>query len=131
MKQSYDVKSSKVAPEADNFVSLILAMKTEHGHKSFVPSLGSVIIVNTRNVDKVMIVSRRSSSQVNLAMEKGGIQVVEHDLDFPMFTLISSAICLAWFDSRNLGKKSWFELCGNRIGTSVALRAMVQNVYKG
>lgn len=127
VEQSYDIKSSKVAPEADNFVPLIPAVKTEHGHQSLEPIPESVIIVNTQNVDKEMIVSRRSSYQVILAMEKGGIQVVERDLDFPVDIILSSAICLAWYDSRNLGKKaipateasSSLPLCIENIATDV------------
>lgn len=127
VEQSYDIKSSKIALEADNFVPLIPAVKTEHGHQSLEPFLGSVIIVNTQNADKDMIVSRRSSYQVILAMEKGGIQVVERDLDLPVDVILSSAVCLAWYDSRNLGKKetpateasSSLPLCIENIATDV------------
>ncbi|KAG4388274.1 hypothetical protein AAZX31_09G127200 [Glycine max] len=106
VEQSYDKKSSKVAPEADNHMPLVPAVKTEHGHKSMEVFPGTVMIVNTQNVDKEMIMSRRSSYLVILAMEKEGIQVVERDLDLPVDIILSSAICLAWYDSRNLGKKS-------------------------
>ncbi|OIW06337.1 hypothetical protein TanjilG_14982 [Lupinus angustifolius] len=104
VEQSYDIKSSNVAPEADSFVPLIPAAKADDGHHSMEP--GTVVIVNTQNVDKEMIVFRRSSYQVILAMEKGGIQVVERDLDLPVDIILSSAICLVWYDSRNLGKKA-------------------------
>jgi hypothetical protein len=106
VEQSYDIKSSKTSLEADNLVPLIPAVKTDYGHQSLESFAGSVIIVNTQNVDKEMIVSRRSSYQVILAMEKRGIQVVERDLDLPVDIILSSAVCLAWYDSRNLGKKA-------------------------
>ncbi|XP_061358954.1 protein SHORTAGE IN CHIASMATA 1 [Gastrolobium bilobum] len=127
VEQSYDIKSSKIAPEADNFVPLIPVVETEHGHLNMEPFPESVIIVNTQNEDKEMIMSRRSSYQVILAMEKGGIQVVERDLDLPVDLIISSAICLAWYTSRNLGKKatpvteasSSLPLCIENIATDV------------
>lgn len=127
VEQSYDIESSKVAPEADNFVPVITAAESEHGTQSLEPFSGSVIIVNTQNIDKEMIVSRRSSYQVILAMEKGGVQVVERDLDLPVDIIISSGICLAWYDSRNLGKKatpateasSSLALCIENIATDV------------
>lgn len=127
VEQSYDKKSSKVAPEADNLVPLIPAVKTEHGHKSMEVIPGTVIIINTQNADKEMIMSRRSSYQLILAMEKEGIQVVERDLDMPVDIILSSAVCLAWYDSRNLGKKatpateasSSLTLCIENIATDV------------
>ncbi|TKY45165.1 hypothetical protein E2542_SST31452 [Spatholobus suberectus] len=127
VEQNYDKKSSKVASEADNLVPLIPAVKTEHGHKSMEVFPGTVIIVNTQNVDKEMIMSRRSSYQVILAMEKEGIQVVERDLNLPADIILSSAICLAWYDCRNLGKKatpateasSSLPLCIENIATDV------------
>ncbi|CAJ2666678.1 protein SHORTAGE IN CHIASMATA 1 [Trifolium pratense] len=106
VEQSYDMKSSKTALEADNLVPLVPAVKTDYGHQSWESFAGPVIIVNTQNVDKEMIVSRRSSYQVILAMEKRGIQVVERDLELPVDIILSSAVCLAWYDSRNLGKKA-------------------------
>ncbi|KAH1206953.1 Protein SHORTAGE IN CHIASMATA 1 [Glycine max] len=127
VEQSYDKKSSKVAPEADNHAPLIPAVKTEHDHKSMEVFPGTVMIVNTQNVDKEMIMSRRSSYQLILAMEKEGIQVVERDLDLPVDIILSSAICLAQYDSRNLGKKatpateasSSLPLCIENIATDV------------
>ncbi|XVF09866.1 hypothetical protein REPUB_Repub07fG0134000 [Reevesia pubescens] len=65
-----------------------------------------VIIVNTQNFDKEMIVSRRSTYQKILAMEKEGAQVVERDSNLPVDIIISSAICLVWYDCRNIGRKA-------------------------
>ncbi|MED6219400.1 hypothetical protein PIB30_035515 [Stylosanthes scabra] len=101
-----NIEYSRVAAEADDFVPPIAASKTDHGHRSMELFNGSVIIVNTQNVDKEVIFSRRSSYQVILGMEKGGIQVVERDLDLPVDIILSSAICLAWYDSTNLLKKA-------------------------
>ncbi|XP_016204248.2 protein SHORTAGE IN CHIASMATA 1 isoform X2 [Arachis ipaensis] len=101
-----NIEFSRVAAEADDFVPLIAALKTDHGHQGMELFTGSVIIVNTQNVDKEMIFSRRSSYQVILGMEKGGIQVVERDLDLPVDIILSSAICLAWYDSTNLAMKA-------------------------
>ncbi|KAL9324111.1 hypothetical protein ACSQ67_008968 [Phaseolus vulgaris] len=127
VEQCYDKISSKVAPEADNIVPLIPAVKIEQGHKNMEALPGTVIIVNTQNVDKEMIMSRRSSYQVILAMEKEGIQVVERDLNLPADIILSSAICLAWYDSETLGKKatptteasSSLPLCIENIATDV------------
>nr|KYP41950.1 hypothetical protein KK1_036658 [Cajanus cajan] len=125
VEQSYDKKSSKVAPELD--VPLLPAVNAGHCHRSTEVFPGTVIIVNTQNVDKEMIMSRRSSYQLILAMEKEGIQVVERDLDLPADIILSSAICLAWYDSTNLGKKatpateasSSLPLCVENIATDV------------
>ncbi|KAG2384810.1 Protein SHORTAGE IN CHIASMATA 1 [Vigna angularis] len=127
VEQSYDKISSNVAPEVDHIVPLISALKTEKGLKNMEALPGTVIIVNTQNVDKEMIMSRRSSYQVILAMEKEGIQVVERDLNLPADIILSSAVCLAWYDSENLGKKatptteasSSLPLCVENIATDV------------
>lgn len=66
----------------------------------------TVIIVNTKNFDKEMIISRRSTYQKILAMEKQGAQVVERDLKLPVDVIISAAICLVWYDCRNIGNNA-------------------------
>ncbi|XP_050914837.1 protein SHORTAGE IN CHIASMATA 1 isoform X3 [Lathyrus oleraceus] len=126
-EQRHDIKSSKAALETDNFMPLIPAVETENNHQSLESFTGSIIIVNTQNVDKEMIVSRRSSYQVILALEKRGIQVAERDLDLPVDIILSSAVCLAWYDSTNLWKKatpateasSSLPLCIDNIATDV------------
>lgn len=82
------------------------ATKTEktQGDMIYFPDI--VIIVNTQNFDKEMIVSRRSTYQRILAMEKEGAQVVERDLNLPVDVIISSSICLVWYDCGNIGKKA-------------------------
>ncbi|XP_042975653.1 protein SHORTAGE IN CHIASMATA 1 isoform X1 [Carya illinoinensis] len=82
------------------------AMESENVSQIMVPSPERIIIVNTQNFDKQMIVSRRSTYQRILAMENEGAQVVERDSDLPVDVIISSAICLVWYDCRNIGKKA-------------------------
>ncbi|CAK8561622.1 unnamed protein product [Lathyrus sativus] len=126
-EHNHDIKSSRVALETDNFMPLILAVKTENYHQSLESFTGSVIIFNTQNVDKEMIVSKRSSYQVILVLEKRGIRVVECDLDLPVDIILSSAVCLAWYDSTTLCKKatsateesSSLTLCIDNIATDV------------
>ncbi|KAL5207523.1 hypothetical protein ABZP36_031958 [Zizania latifolia] len=59
-----------------------------------------VIVVNTGNHGKSMLFSRRSSYQQILALEKGGIQVVERDIDMPVDLILSAAVCLVWYETR-------------------------------
>ncbi|KAM7273006.1 hypothetical protein ACFE04_027670 [Oxalis oulophora] len=66
----------------------------------------TVIIVNTLSSDKEMVVSRRSTYQKILAIEKKGAQVAERDSEFPVDVILSSAVCLVWYDSRNIARKT-------------------------
>ncbi|CAI9302430.1 unnamed protein product [Lactuca saligna] len=66
----------------------------------------AIIIVNTQNVDTEMIISRRSTYQKILAMEKQGVQVVERDLNLPVDVIISAAVCLVWYDIKNIRTKT-------------------------
>ncbi|EPS64985.1 hypothetical protein M569_09792 [Genlisea aurea] len=66
----------------------------------------TAIVVNTRNFNEEMIISRRSTYQKILEMEQEGAKVVERDLGLPIDLVISSAVCLAWYDSRNIARKS-------------------------
>ncbi|GAB2265209.1 hypothetical protein Dimus_000277 [Dionaea muscipula] len=83
---------------------------TPRGSKLRGPSDSSfpetIIIVNTQNFQKEMIISRRSTYQSILAMEKDGAQVVERDLVLPVDIIISASMCLAWYDCGNIGKKA-------------------------
>ncbi|KAJ0041902.1 hypothetical protein Pint_17440 [Pistacia integerrima] len=104
-----------------------LARDSEQIQQCIMSYPDTVIIVNTQNIDREMIVSRRSTYQRILAMEKGGIQVVERDSNLPVDIIISSAICLIWYDSGNIGKKSTasdeasscLPLCVENIATNV------------
>ncbi|XP_050220957.1 protein SHORTAGE IN CHIASMATA 1 isoform X2 [Mercurialis annua] len=102
-------------------------MKSEPSQGCLMSSPEIVIVVNTQNFDKEMIVSRRSTYQKILAMEKEGLQVVERDLDLPVDVVIISAICLVWYDCRNIRKKataadeasSSLPICIDNIATNV------------
>lgn len=104
-----------------------LAIESEQIQPRMMSYPVTVIVVNTQNVDKEMIVSRRSTYQKILAMEKEGVQVVERDSDLPVDIIISTATCLVWYDSRNIGKKataldeasSCLPLCVENIATNV------------
>lgn len=65
-----------------------------------------IIIVNTQNADTGMIISRRTTYQRILAMEKEGVQVVERDLNLPVDVIVSAAVCLVLYDSKNISKKT-------------------------
>ncbi|KAL4029434.1 hypothetical protein IC575_007645 [Cucumis melo] len=66
----------------------------------------AIIIVNTQKFEKEMIVCRRSSYQRILALEKQGVQVVERDMSLPVDLIITSGICLMWYDCTNIIKKA-------------------------
>ncbi|KAL6509310.1 hypothetical protein OROGR_022620 [Orobanche gracilis] len=93
--------------------------------KPFFPK--NVIIVNTRNFNEEMIISRRSTYQRILEMEKEGTQVVERDIGLPVDVIVSSAVCLTWYDCRNIGRKasapdeafSCLPLCVESIAASI------------
>ncbi|XP_043704967.1 protein SHORTAGE IN CHIASMATA 1 [Telopea speciosissima] len=65
-----------------------------------------VIVVNTQNFDKEMLIYRRSTYQRILAMEKQGVQVVEREINLPVDLILSAAVCLVLYDCRNIGKKA-------------------------
>ncbi|XP_030933849.1 protein SHORTAGE IN CHIASMATA 1 [Quercus lobata] len=133
IENTFDMGSSGAADEAEAccmplpLPTMPFAMKSENISQSMVSSPETIIIVNTQNFDKQMIVSRRSTYQKILAMEKEGAQVVERDSDLPVDVIMSSAICLAWYDCRNIGKKataldeasSSMPMCVENIATNV------------
>lgn len=133
MQDMSNMRSIKTANEVEAhsmplpFPSKPFAEESEHIPQSMTSFPERVIIVNTQNLDKEMIVSRRSTYQRILAMEKEGAQVVERDSDLPVDVIISSAICLVWYDCRNIGKKatapdeasSCLPLCIDNIATNV------------
>lgn len=90
--------------------------------QSMLPSSDTVIVVNTQDFDKEMIVCRRSTYQRILSMEKEGVQVVERDMDLPVDIIISAKICLVWYDCRNIGKKTELD------GASSSLLSCVENI---
>ncbi|KAL6633889.1 hypothetical protein ACP70R_026560 [Stipagrostis hirtigluma subsp. patula] len=65
----------------------------------------AVVVVNTGNSGKNMLFSRRSSYQQILALEKGGTQVVERDVDLPVDLILSASVCLVWYETRTLASE--------------------------
>ncbi|XP_037496418.1 protein SHORTAGE IN CHIASMATA 1 isoform X2 [Jatropha curcas] len=103
------------------------AMKPEQTQGDMLSFPEIIIVVNTQTLDKEMIVSRRSTYQKILAMEKEGLQVVERDLNLPVDVVIMSSICLVWYDWKNIRMKatavdeasSCLPLCIENIATNV------------
>ncbi|KAK4431495.1 protein SHORTAGE IN CHIASMATA 1 [Sesamum alatum] len=87
----------------------------------------TIIIVNTRNFNEEMVISRRSTYQRILEMEQEGAQVVERDICLPVDVIVSSAVSLTWYDCRNIGRKasasdeafSCLPLCVESIAASI------------
>ncbi|KAF5187427.1 Shortage in chiasmata [Thalictrum thalictroides] len=88
-----------------------------------------IIIMNTQNCDKEMLISRRSSYQKILAMEKAGTQVVEREINLPVDLIFSAAMCLVWYDHINIWQKSAFTdeasssipMCIENIATNILM----------
>ncbi|KAK6155706.1 hypothetical protein DH2020_009954 [Rehmannia glutinosa] len=74
-----------------------------------------------------MVISRRSTYQRILEMEREGAQVVERDIGLPVDVIVSSAVCLTWYDCKNIGRKasapdeafSCLPLCVESIAASI------------
>ncbi|VFQ99636.1 unnamed protein product [Cuscuta campestris] len=87
----------------------------------------SIIVVNTQDFDKQMIISRIKTYQNILSLEKKGAQVIERDLHHPVDVIISASICIAWYTCSNIAKKatasdeafSCLPLCLENIATSI------------
>ncbi|XP_047321376.1 protein SHORTAGE IN CHIASMATA 1 isoform X2 [Impatiens glandulifera] len=77
-------------------------MEKNHRLMNTTSFLGKVIIVNTQNLEKEMLISRRNTYQRILTMEKEGFQVVERDLKLPVDIIISPATCFVWYNCRNI-----------------------------
>lgn len=87
--------------ESSMSISRSLTSKNKISTSSSSPDV--VIVVNTQNHLKKMLISRRSSYQKVLALEKEGVQVVERDVNLPLDLVFSAAVCLVWYETRNLG----------------------------
>nr|AOR06327.1 Shortage in chiasmata [Secale cereale] len=94
------------APE-DNLSATDLPSSVKVG--SIIPGRLSnpVIVVNTGSHGKNMILSRRSSYQQILSLEKGGMQVVERDVDLPVDLILSTSVCLVWFETKIFGSNEF------------------------
>ncbi|PON31976.1 hypothetical protein PanWU01x14_365340 [Parasponia andersonii] len=135
VEEKYNVRSKEVADKVEAcsinlpvpFMPFAKESKNAHPQESMSSFPETVILVNTQNLDKEMIALRRSTYQRILALEKEGAQVVERDSNLPVDVVINSAICLVWYDCRNIGKKataldeasSCLPLCIENIATNV------------
>ncbi|KAF3432993.1 hypothetical protein FNV43_RR24095 [Rhamnella rubrinervis] len=125
--RSVDTAKEVEAQSMPLSIPSIFTEESEHIQQSMMSFPERLVLVNTQNLDKEMIFSRRSTYQRILAMEKEGAQVVERDSDLPVDAIISSEICLVWYDCRNIGKKataldeasSCLPLCIDNIATNV------------
>ncbi|KAJ9545704.1 hypothetical protein OSB04_025411 [Centaurea solstitialis] len=100
---TYEVMASSVHQDVPELPSALDSKKIS----TSMPSLPeAIIVVNTQNGDTETIVSRRSTYQRILAMEKEGLQVVERDLNLPVDVIVSAAICLVLYDSKNIRRKT-------------------------
>ncbi|XP_062001396.1 protein SHORTAGE IN CHIASMATA 1 [Rosa rugosa] len=123
-EDSDEVEASSIPPPIP---SMPFAMEADYIQQRIMSFPETVIVVNTQNLEKEMIVSRRSTYQKILAMEKKGAQVVERDSELPVDVVLSPAVCLVWYDCRNIGKKatsldeasSCLPLCIENIATNV------------
>ncbi|KAL2920648.1 Protein SHORTAGE IN CHIASMATA 1 [Bienertia sinuspersici] len=83
-----------------------IAQESERDHPCDLSFQDMPIIINTQNFDKEMIISRRTTYQKILTMEKRGVQVVERDLILPVDVILNSTMCLMWYDSKNIATKA-------------------------
>ncbi|KAI3940326.1 hypothetical protein MKW98_024733 [Papaver atlanticum] len=98
---SYEPASSKANS------SFMLPTSDIPESKKKMPSFSDfIVIVNTQNFDKEMLISRRSSYQKILVMEKSGVQVIEREIDYPVDLILSAAMCLVWYDCKSIGNKA-------------------------
>ncbi|KMS95282.1 hypothetical protein BVRB_009600 [Beta vulgaris subsp. vulgaris] len=107
-------KCNKISPEASSGTNTFdMPIHVSSTAQEFKPQKrcevsfpDMIVIVNTQNVDKEMIISRRSTYQKILTIEKRGVQVVERDLILPVDIIINSTMCIVWYDCKNIGKKA-------------------------
>ncbi|CAN0891720.1 Protein SHORTAGE IN CHIASMATA 1 [Linum grandiflorum] len=134
LEKASEEASYKVAKQSQYVPS---ATKSESTQGRKVSGPETVIVVNTQNFDKEMIVSRRSTYEKILAMEKEGTEVIERDMDLPVDVLINSAMCLAWYNCKSIRTQattlveasSCFRLCIDNIATQVL--TLLSFTFKG
>ncbi|AQK73074.1 shortage in chiasmata 1 [Zea mays] len=105
-KSSSTVVSANVikAPQVNQSAGVLpLSEKMDSTKAGRLPGPEVAIVVNTGNHGKNMLFSRRSSYQQILALERGGMQVVERDVDLPVDLILTAAVCLLWYDTRTSG----------------------------
>ena len=91
------------APQDNQSAGVLPLSEKMDSTKAGIPGPEAVIVVNTGNHGKNMLFSRRSSYQQILALERGGMQVVERDVDLPVDLILTTAVCLLWYDTRTSG----------------------------
>ncbi|KAI3918753.1 hypothetical protein MKX01_042073 [Papaver californicum] len=101
---SYEPASSKANSSVTLPASDIPESKKLHSKMPSFPDF--IVIVNTQNFDKEMLISRRRSYQKILVMEKRGVQVIEREIDYPVDLILSAAMCLVWYDCKSIGNKA-------------------------
>lgn len=110
VEEKYTLASSEETIEAeDRRVPLrvpVVPVLDKSQHIDHVSFPEAIIIVNTQKFEKEMIVCRRSSYQRILALEEEGVQVVERDMTLPVDLIITSGICLMWYDCTNILTKA-------------------------
>nr|XP_018685383.1 PREDICTED: uncharacterized protein LOC103987278 isoform X1 [Musa acuminata subsp. malaccensis] len=100
--ESANQMESSYENESINIPSFVRLKNVDSGAPCF-PDI--VVIVNTQSFKKEMLISRRTSYQKILAMEKAGLQVVERDIDLPLDLIFNAAVCLIWYEAQNFVDK--------------------------
>ncbi|CAH9121687.1 unnamed protein product [Cuscuta epithymum] len=95
-----DEVCSRVLPQFEPFDI------SEKVHTSDCSLSESIIVVNTQDFEKQMIISRTKTYQNILSLEEKGTQVIERDLHYPVDVIISASICIAWYNCSNIARKS-------------------------
>ncbi|KAI3905205.1 hypothetical protein MKX01_017451 [Papaver californicum] len=111
---SYEPTSSKANCSVTLPASDIPESKKLHSKMPSFPDF--IIIVNTQNFDKEMLISRRRSYQKILVMEKRGVQVIAREIDYPVNLILSAAMCLVCYDCKT---SSFVPLYVENIATNV------------
>ncbi|KAJ8554443.1 hypothetical protein K7X08_025121 [Anisodus acutangulus] len=105
----------------------VFSLRSEQNRGSTDGFPETIIIVNTHNFDKEMVISRRSTYQKILSFEKKGVQIVERDLCQTVDIIVSASACLVWYDCKNIAKNataadeafSCLPLCVENIAASI------------
>lgn len=93
--------ANQVVPSHENGLTKSMNTAKPKTSNSSTPVPDVVIIVNTQSFNKKMLISRRSSYQKILVMEKVGAQVIERDINLPLDLIFSAAVCVVWYEARN------------------------------
>ncbi|EFJ37271.1 hypothetical protein SELMODRAFT_403495 [Selaginella moellendorffii] len=86
-----------------------------------------IFVVNSRLVNKHGLISRRSTYQRILAVEKGGAQVVERELRLPIDVILSPTKCLVFYSPEKL---CMHEQANSVEGVSAWIESIIDNDMK-